>query len=84
MAARRIQAQASQQEGQGSRHPGITMCAAQVSAGLVDTSGVQEKGKAGHQGGAVDESLDRTNTEMPAAAPNLPRRARARGKAGRR
>ena len=49
-------------------------------------SEVQDKGKTGHQGGAVDESLDRTNapTEPATSAPNLPKRARARGKSGRR
>lgn len=49
-----------------------------------EMAAMQDKARAGHQGGAVDESLDRTNTETPAAAPNVPKRARPRGKTGRR
>jgi hypothetical protein len=32
---------------------------------------LQDKNKTSHQGGAVDMSLDRTNTEIPAAGPAI-------------
>ena len=53
-------------------------------SGFLTDADMQDS-KKGHQGGAVDESLDRTNTETPAAQPNLPKRGqRGRGKSGKR